>query len=220
MQHCIRAPPRRGRYWEIHPRRPKDFPRPERFPEGEARGKSRGSREIWRAEGMDFPIPPEFWWSTDNLSASIFLQGVDQKILPCRQGRIDSVKSNLFIKMMIEWWMLSRWATTKGIPILSQAVGFLMSDFQPNQILMTPRISYLFCAAIFFVVVVTNTLSRCKARYFVSDNGFLTIWGRDEVKLSDIKVVRWEVSFTNQLAAGSGLVELTPKKCKFNFGGL
>ena len=33
---CIRAQPRRGRYWEIHPRRPKDFPRPERFPEGEA----------------------------------------------------------------------------------------------------------------------------------------------------------------------------------------
>ena len=28
-----------------------DFPRPERFPEGEARGKSRGSREISR----DFP---------------------------------------------------------------------------------------------------------------------------------------------------------------------
>ena len=37
---CIRAPPRRGRYWEIHPRRPRDFLRPERFPEGEARGKS------------------------------------------------------------------------------------------------------------------------------------------------------------------------------------
>ena len=92
---CIRAPPRRGRYWEIHPRCWKDFPRPKRFPEGEARGKSRGSREIWRAEGMDFPIPPEFWWSTDNLSASIFLQGVDQKILPCGQGRIDSVKSIL-----------------------------------------------------------------------------------------------------------------------------
>ena len=47
-----------------------DFPRPERFPEGEARGKSQGLREIWRAEGMDFPIPPEFWWSTDNLSSS------------------------------------------------------------------------------------------------------------------------------------------------------
>ena len=88
--------------WEIHPRRPKDFPRPERFPEGEARGKSRGSREIWRAEGMDFPIPPEFWWSTDNLSASIFLQGVDQKILPCGQGRIDSVKINPSLLMMTD----------------------------------------------------------------------------------------------------------------------
>ena len=43
---------------------------------------------------MDFPIPPEFWWSTDNLSASIFLQGVDQEILPCGQGRIDGVKIN------------------------------------------------------------------------------------------------------------------------------
>ena len=100
---CIRAPPRRGRYWEIHPRRLKDFPRPERFPEGEARGKSRGSREIRRAEGMDFPIPPEFWWSTDNLSASIFLQGVDQKILPCGQERIDSVKINPSLLMMTDW---------------------------------------------------------------------------------------------------------------------
>ena len=75
LWHCIRAPSRRGRYWEIHPRRPisrdpRDFPRakpegnlegrgksweiyrgrgfctprPEGFPEGEARGKSRGSR--------------------------------------------------------------------------------------------------------------------------------------------------------------------------------
>ena len=41
---------------------------------------------------MDFPIPPKFWWSTDILSSSIFLQGVDQEILPCGQGRIDSVK--------------------------------------------------------------------------------------------------------------------------------
>ena len=51
---------------------------------------------------MDFPIPPEFWWSTDNLSASIFLQGVDQKILPCGQGRIDSVKINLSLLMMTD----------------------------------------------------------------------------------------------------------------------
>ena len=73
--------------------------------EGEARGKSRGSREIWRAEGMDFPIPPEFWWSTDNLSASIFLQGVDQKILPCGQGRIDCIKINPSLLMMRECQM-------------------------------------------------------------------------------------------------------------------
>ena len=46
---------------------------------------------------MDFPIlviPPEFWWSTDILSSSLFLQGVDSKILPCGQGRIDGVKIN------------------------------------------------------------------------------------------------------------------------------
>ena len=58
---------------------------------------------------MDFPIPPEFWWSTDNLSASIFLQGVDHKILPCGQGRIDSVKINPSLLMMrkctvTHWW--------------------------------------------------------------------------------------------------------------------
>ena len=76
-----------GRYWEIHPETPET---------------SQGSREIWRAEGMDFPIPPEFWWSTDNLSASIFLQGVDQKILPCGQGRIDSVKINPSLLMMTD----------------------------------------------------------------------------------------------------------------------
>ena len=105
MRECIRAPPRGGRYWEIHPRRPRDFLRPERFPEGEARGKSRGSREISRAEGMDFPIPPESWWSTDILSSSNFLQGVDQQILPCGQGRIDSVKINPSLLMMREWIM-------------------------------------------------------------------------------------------------------------------
>ena len=55
--------------------------------------------------GMDFPIPPEFWWSTDNLSASIFWQGVDQKILPCGQGRIDSVKINPSLLMMTDWWI-------------------------------------------------------------------------------------------------------------------
>ena len=55
---------------------------------------------------MDLPIPPEFWWSTDNLSASIFLQGVDQEILPCGQGRIDSVKINPSLLMMRDCSML------------------------------------------------------------------------------------------------------------------
>ena len=100
---CIRAPPRRGRYWEIHPRCPKDFPRPERFPEGEARGKSRGSREISRAEGMDFPIPPEFWWSTDILLIINPSTGMDQEIHPSGQGRIDSVKINPSLLRMREW---------------------------------------------------------------------------------------------------------------------
>ena len=52
---------------------------------------------------MDFPIPPEFWWGTDILSSSIFLQGVDQKIFPCGQGRIDSVKFNPSLLIMREW---------------------------------------------------------------------------------------------------------------------
>ena len=37
--HWVPYPLRRGRYREIHPRCPRDFPRPERFPEDEARGK-------------------------------------------------------------------------------------------------------------------------------------------------------------------------------------
>ena len=41
-RYCIRTLPREGMYWVVHPRRPKDFPRPERCPEG--RGKSRGRR--------------------------------------------------------------------------------------------------------------------------------------------------------------------------------
>ena len=54
---------------------------------------------------MDFPILSEFWWSTDILSSSIFLQGVDQKILPCGQGRIDCIKINPSLLMMRECQM-------------------------------------------------------------------------------------------------------------------
>ena len=56
-------------------------------------------------EWMDFPIPHEFWWCTDILS-SIFLQGVDQEILPSGQGRIDSVKINPSLLMMRECCVL------------------------------------------------------------------------------------------------------------------
>ena len=65
---------------------------------------------------MDFPIPPSCWWSTDILSSSIFLQGVDQKILPCGQGRIDSVKINPSLLMMTDCFIglrlaLFHWAS-------------------------------------------------------------------------------------------------------------
>ena len=42
-------------------------PLPSRFPSGFALGKSLGSQEISRPSGMDFPIPPEVWWSTDTI---------------------------------------------------------------------------------------------------------------------------------------------------------
>ena len=100
---------------------PRDFPRPERFPEGKARGKSRGSREILRAEGMDFPIhpsswqcrytlPPNFWWSTDILLIINLSTGMDQEIHPCGQGRIDRFISeiNPSLLRMRECGMLER----------------------------------------------------------------------------------------------------------------
>ena len=50
------------------PRDPRDFPRAK--PEGISEGRevqNPRARKISRAEGMDFPIPPESWWSTDIL---------------------------------------------------------------------------------------------------------------------------------------------------------
>ena len=73
---CICAPPKRGRYWEIS-----------------------------RAEGMDFPIPPEFWWSTDILLIINSSTGMDQEIHPCGQGRIDSVKLNSSLLRMRECFL-------------------------------------------------------------------------------------------------------------------
>ena len=65
--------------------------------------------ETLRVEGnllgvgeMDFPIPPEFWWSTDILLIIKTTSGMDQEIHPSGQGRIDSVKINPFLLMMGE----------------------------------------------------------------------------------------------------------------------
>ena len=60
------------------------------------------SREISWASGMDFPIPPEFWWSTDILLIINPSTGMDQEIYPCGQGRIDSVKINASLLRMRE----------------------------------------------------------------------------------------------------------------------
>ena len=43
-KYCICAPSKLSSYWEILPRCPRDFPRPEGY-----------------LEGVDFPITPEFW---------------------------------------------------------------------------------------------------------------------------------------------------------------
>ena len=59
------------REWVVHPRRPRDFPRPERCPEGEARGTSRGPREISRSEGMYNLIHPDSRQCTAILSSLI-----------------------------------------------------------------------------------------------------------------------------------------------------
>ena len=64
--------------------------------------KSRGSREISRAGGIYFPIPPKFWWSTDILLIINPSTGMDQGIHTCGQGRIDSVKINPSLLRMRE----------------------------------------------------------------------------------------------------------------------
>ena len=81
------------------PTPPRDFLRPERFLLGLG---PYGSQGISWTSGMDLPIPPKFWWSTDILSSSIFLQGLDQEFLPFGQGRADSAKINPSLLMMRE----------------------------------------------------------------------------------------------------------------------
>ena len=56
---------------------------------------------------MDFPIPPEFWWSTDILLIINSSTGMDQEINPCGQGRSASVKINPSLLRMREWPILT-----------------------------------------------------------------------------------------------------------------
>ena len=55
---------------------------------------------------MDFPIPLEFWWSTDILLIINPSAGMDQEIHPCVQGRIDSVEINPPLLKMRECTLL------------------------------------------------------------------------------------------------------------------
>ena len=98
MKDCIRAPPKQGKYWEIHPQEISQ--KPERFPETQFISQGRNPREISRAEGMDFPIHPKFWWSADFLLIIYPSTGMDQETHASRQGRIDSVKINPSLLMM------------------------------------------------------------------------------------------------------------------------
>ena len=66
-------------------------------------------KQVFKKAEMTWPRKGVYpWWSTDILSASIFLQGEDPKILPCGQGRIGSVKINPSLLMIAEWkiWSL------------------------------------------------------------------------------------------------------------------
>ena len=54
---------------------------------------------------MDFPIPSEFWWTTDILLIINPSTGMDQEIHPCGQGWIDSVKINPSLLRMREWYL-------------------------------------------------------------------------------------------------------------------
>ena len=54
------------------------------------------------AEGMDFSIPPSFLVEYGHSVIIRHLQEMDQKILPCGQRSIDSVKINLPLLIMRE----------------------------------------------------------------------------------------------------------------------
>ena len=54
-----------------------------------------GLREIWGAEGIDFPMPPEFLWRTDIFSSLIHPWGWIRKSIPLDQSILAVLKSIL-----------------------------------------------------------------------------------------------------------------------------
>ena len=105
VKDCIRAPPKWG-----------------------YRGKSQGSREISRAEGLGFP-----------------LQGVDQEILPCGREGLTVFKSIL----PCWWWQIEQW-TCKELQKKEQIIDalYFCEDLEVE------GFSYLHCK---FTVSTINT---------------------------------------------------------------
>ena len=78
----VHAPPKLGRYWEIHPLRPWDFPRPSRVPSGFALGKSLGSREISGRQGWISQDFPSFGGAWIQLQCWLLIVGAWLYLLP------------------------------------------------------------------------------------------------------------------------------------------
>ena len=120
MTLCVRTLPRQGIHWVVHPRRPKDFLRPERCPEG--RGKSWGdvqpnTSRLQAVYGHSLIINPYL--------------GRYQEIHPCRVVSIGSVRINTYLIMMRECKIhcctcveISRQKWNKNKAFLSQSSKF------------------------------------------------------------------------------------------------
>ena len=140
----------------------------------EGRGKSRGSREILRAEGMDFPIhpsslqctytiSPKFWWSTDILLIINPSTGMDQEVHPSRQGRIDSVKINLSLLRMRECKILGKcWRSLNIFYYLDLARKSECRHFCVHNVLSSPFSSSKNSHTAWFHVDSSNFATICQ----------------------------------------------------------
>ena len=90
-------------YWVVHPRRPRDFPRPERCPVGAAWGTYRGPEGNLKVGGDVQPNTSRLEAVYDHSLIINPYQGVYQEIHPCRAVSIGSVKINTSLLMMREW---------------------------------------------------------------------------------------------------------------------